>query len=166
MKITLFFGMALITYACAQVYRPPRFSQPRSRIGKRDVTWDKKVGDGKIFGTLGSDDSGLFGKGGYKQDIFNDDRGKLQGQAYGSRVLGPNGDVSSFGGRLDFTDKNSQASLDVNKPIGGRPSVTGTGSGVWNFDKNTRLSAGGTITQELGRGKPDLGLKAQFQHDF
>nr|P86358.1 RecName: Full=Gloverin [Heliothis virescens] len=36
-----------------------------------------------VFGTLGSTDDSLFGR--YKQDIFNDHRGHLQGQAYGSR---------------------------------------------------------------------------------
>ncbi|RVE45572.1 hypothetical protein evm_009769 [Chilo suppressalis] len=175
MQFKVVIAFAVFACAYAQVSMPPDYAERYPEYYKiarqasrhqRDITWDKQVGNGKVFGTLGNDDSGVFGKGGYKQEIFNDDRGKLQGQAYGSRVIGPNGDTSSFGGRLDFSDKNSQAALDVNKPIGGRTSVTATGSGVWNFDKNTKLSAGGMVSQELGRGKPDIGVQAKFQHDF
>lgn len=36
--------------------------KPWSKIARhpRDVTWSKPVGDGKIFGTLGNNDQGLF----------------------------------------------------------------------------------------------------------
>ncbi|CAG5052504.1 unnamed protein product [Parnassius apollo] len=133
-----------------------------------DMTWGKQVGKGTVFGTLGNSDQGLYGKGGYKQDIFNDARGKLEGQAYGTRVLGPNGDSSSLGGKLDWNNvnKDARATLEITKQIHGPTNLDASASKVWNFDKNTRLSAGGTVTQELGHGKPDYGVGATFQHDF
>nr|WJG69169.1 gloverin 1 [Dioryctria sylvestrella] len=172
--LVLVSAAVLVSCVHAQVSLPPGYKERYPHYYKfskkarqtRDVTWDKNVGNGKVFGTLGNNDQGLFGKGGYKQEIFNDHRGKLEGQAYGTRVLGPNGGSSDFGGRLDWADKNAKAALDVNKQIGGGTHVTGTGSGVWNFDKNTRLSAGGTVSQTLGKGKPDVGFQAQFQKDF
>ncbi|XP_068624158.1 gloverin-like [Battus philenor] len=135
---------------------------------RRDMTWDTKVGKGSVFGTLGSDDQGLFGKGGYKQDIFNDNRGKLEGQAYGKRVLGQTGDSSFFGGKLDWNNvnKDAKATVELTKQIHGPTNVDASLSKVWNFDKNTRLSAGGTFNQDLGKGKPDYGVGAKFQHDF
>ncbi|CAK1589590.1 unnamed protein product [Parnassius mnemosyne] len=133
-----------------------------------DVKWGKQVGKGTVFGTLGSNDQGLYGKGGYKQDIFNDARGKLEGQAHGTRVLGPNGDTSSFGGKLDWNNvnKDARATIELTKQIHGPTNLDASASKVWNFDKNTRLSAGGTVTQELGHGKPDYGVGATFQHDW
>ncbi|XP_052751020.1 gloverin-like [Galleria mellonella] len=165
----------IVIFVCAyaQVSVPPGYKEkyPQYYYSKqarhpRDVTWDKQVGKGKVFGTLGNDDQGLFGKGGYKQEIFNDNRGKLEGQAYGTRVLGADGGTSNLGGRLDWSNKDAKAALDISKQIGGRTSVTATGSGVWNLDKNTRISAGGAISQEVGRGKPDIAVQGQFQHDF
>lgn len=63
------------------------------------------------------------GKAGYNREIFNDDRGQLTGQAYGTRVLGPGGDSTNYGGRLDWANKNAQAAIDINRQIGGRSGV-------------------------------------------
>ncbi|VVC98323.1 unnamed protein product, partial [Leptidea sinapis] len=80
--------------------------------GRRDVTVDRKVGDnGKVFGTLGANDNGLF--------IFDDARGKLSGQVSGSRVLGPMGDASLVNGGLRYENSNAQASLDITMQIHG-----------------------------------------------
>nr|XP_049705926.1 gloverin [Helicoverpa armigera] len=132
----------------------------------RDLTWSRGVGNGRVFGTLGSTDDSVFGRGGYKQDIFNDHRGHLQGQAYGSRVLSPYGDSSNLGGRLDWSNPNAKAGLDVHKQIGGGSGMKLSGDGVWNFDKNTRLSAGGNLDKTFGHHKPQIGVQAEFQHDF
>nr|ABG72699.1 gloverin-like protein [Antheraea mylitta] len=174
MQSTLFiFVAAILASVYTQVSLPPGYEKRYPEYYKfskqarhpRDITWDKNIGNGKVFGTLGQNDDGLFGKAGYKQQFFNDHRGKLEGQAYGTRVLGAAGDSTNFGGRLDWSNKNANAALDVSKQIGGRPNLSATGSGVWNFDKNTRLSAGGSLST-MGRGKPDVGVQAQFQHDF
>ncbi|KAG6460579.1 hypothetical protein O3G_MSEX012084 [Manduca sexta] len=164
---------AVVACACAQVSMPPQYAQIYPEYYKyskqvrhpRDVTWDKQVGNnGKVFGTLGQNDQGLFGKGGYQHQFFDDHRGKLTGQGYGSRVLGPYGDSTNFGGRLDWANKNANAALDVTKSIGGRTGLTASGSGVWQLGKNTDLSAGGTLSQTLGHGKPDVGFQGLFQH--
>ncbi|CAB3245057.1 unnamed protein product [Arctia plantaginis] len=133
---------------------------------QRDLTWESKAGKGKVFGTLGQTDDSLFGKGGYKQDIFKDQRGHLEGQAYGSRVLGPNGGKSLMGGKLDWSNDNAKVSADINKEIGGRSGLTVTGEGKWKLDKNTRLSAGGHVQKTFGHDKPDIGLEARIEHDF
>lgn len=39
---------------------PDFYYSPRLTRVPREVTIDKKVGDGKIFGTLGNDDSSLY----------------------------------------------------------------------------------------------------------
>ncbi|XP_023937663.2 gloverin [Bicyclus anynana] len=155
MQSTIIIGFALL--ACA-------FAFPR------DITWDTKAGDGKVFGTLGNkDDGSLFGKAGYKQDIFNDDRGKLTGEAYGTRVLGPTGDASLLGGKLNWNNaaKDAAANFELTKQIHGRTGAQADLSKVWNLDKNTRISAGGHVSQaDLGRGKPDYGVGAKFEHFF
>ncbi|XP_073961141.1 gloverin-like [Choristoneura fumiferana] len=133
--------------------------------GPKDITWNKPAGNGQVFGTLGSSDQGLFGQAGYKQVIFNDARGKLEGQAHGTRVLGPNGDSSLLGGTLNFSNKNAEAALDVSKQIGGPTSISATGAGKWNLDKNTEVSAGGTVSHS-GHGKPDVAVQAQIEHKF
>ncbi|KAJ0171771.1 hypothetical protein K1T71_012534 [Dendrolimus kikuchii] len=166
--------LAIMACVHAQVSMPPHYKEmyPEyykfSKVARhpRDVSWDTQVGGGKVFGTLGQNDQGLFGKGGYQKEFFNDDRGKLSGQAYGSRVLGPNGDSSSFGGRFDWADQNAKAAIDLNRQIGGRSSIGATGEGVWNFDKNTRLSAGGSVFKEFGHRRPDVGFQAQFEKSW
>ncbi|XP_050356625.1 gloverin-like [Nymphalis io] len=172
MQVQIIIGFALLVCACAEVPQayedgyPEHYQFAKAVRHPRDVTWDKKVGDGKVFGTLGNTDDSLFGKAGYKKDIFNDDRGILKGEAYGSRVLGANGDNSYLGGKLDWANanKNAEATLELTKQIGGRTNAAAAASKVWNFDKNTHLSAGGTVSQDLGRGKPDVGLAAKFEH--
>ncbi|XP_013139616.1 PREDICTED: gloverin-like [Papilio polytes] len=143
-------------------------SNSREQRQRRDVTWDKQVGKGTVFGTLGNNDQGLFGKGGYKQDIFNDNRGKLQGQAYGTRVLGATGDSSLLGGKLNWNNvnKDANAAIEITKQIHGHTNVDAALSKVWNVDKNTRFSAGGTLNTDIGRGKPDYGVGATFEHNF
>ncbi|XP_073961138.1 gloverin-like [Choristoneura fumiferana] len=130
-----------------------------------DITWNKQIGNGKVFGTLGSTDQALFGQAGYKQVIFNDARGKLEGQAQGTRVLSPNGDSSHLGGTLKWSNDNANAALDVSKQIGGPTSISATGAGKWNLDKNTEVSAGGTVSHS-GHGKPDVAVQAQIEHKF
>lgn len=50
----------------------------------------------------------------------------MRGEAYGSRVLGATGDNSYLGGKLDWNNvnKNAQATLELNKQIGGRTNVS------------------------------------------
>ncbi|CAH2098343.1 unnamed protein product [Euphydryas editha] len=176
MQGQIIIGFVVLACVCAQVSQSPYYEEKYPNIymiakrarHPRDLTWDKKLGDGKVFGTLGHTDDSLFGKAGYKKDIFNDERGTLKGEAYGSRVLGAAGDNSYLGGKLDWNNvnKNAQATLELNKQIGGRTNAQATASKVWNFDKNTRLSAGGTVSQDIGHGKPDIGLGAKFEHNW
>nr|BAD51474.1 gloverin-like protein 2 [Bombyx mori] len=173
MNTNLFYIFAT-TLVCvnAEVYGPSDYAEDYSISGQssrrhpRDVTWDKQMGGGKVFGTLGQNDDGLFGKAGYNREIFNDDRGKLTGQAYGTRVLGPGGDSTNYGGRLDWANKNAQATIDLNRQIGGRSGMTASGSGVWDLDKNTHFSAGGMVSKEFGHKRPDVGLQAEIRHDW
>ncbi|XP_050356623.1 gloverin-like [Nymphalis io] len=174
MQVQIILGFALLVCACAQVSQPPSYKErypdyymlAKSARHPRDVTWIKRTGDGRIFGTLGNTEDMLFGKAGYRQDIFNDARGVLKAEAYGSRVLSPSGDNSYFGGKLDWTNanKNADATLKLTKQIGGGTNAAAAASKVWNIDKNTHVSAGGTISQDLGHGKPDVGLAAKFEH--
>ncbi|XP_063631915.1 gloverin-like [Cydia splendana] len=173
MQSSLTILVALVCVAMAQVSVPPGYKErypnyyPWAKNARhaRDVTWDRSVGDGKVFGTLGSTDQGLFGKAGYKETVFNDARGKLDAQAYGSRVLGPAGDSSHFGGKLDWANDNAKAALDISKQIHGKTTVDASGAGVWNLDKNTQFSAGGGVSH-TGSGKPDVNVKAQIEHKF
>ncbi|XP_072946509.1 gloverin-like [Epargyreus clarus] len=170
-------AFAVIVCAYAQVSLPPGYKEKYPDTYKfskkvrypRDVSWDTQVGHGKVFGTLGNDETSLYGKAGYKGDIFNDHRGVLKGEAYGSRVLGATGDTSHLGGKLDWSNaaKTADAALHVNKQFGGATSVSGSASKVWNLDKNTHLSAGGAISQDnFGHGRPDYSVGAKFQHDW
>ncbi|CAB3225872.1 unnamed protein product [Arctia plantaginis] len=160
--------------AYAQVYRlpsnteryPDNFFSLRNSLGGNSRTWEGNVGRGKVFGTLGSTDGSLFGRGGYKQNIFNDHRGRLEGSAYGSRVLGPTGGSSSMGGTLDWSNDNAKVTADLNREIGGHTGLTVTGEGKWKLDKNTRLEAGGNLQKTFGHDKPDIGLEAKIVHDF
>ncbi|XP_022837649.1 gloverin-like isoform X4 [Spodoptera litura] len=151
---------AVLACVCAQVNRLPTNDETRF------FNFERNAGRGRIFGTLGSSDSGLFGRGGYKQDIFNDHRGRLQGQAYGSRVLGPAGDSSILGGKLNWNNNNARATLDVHKEIGRGSGVSLTGDGVWKLDKNTRLVTGGNFQKQFGHHTPELGAHAAIEHDF
>nr|WGJ79125.1 gloverin [Hyphantria cunea] len=169
--ITLVFGAILV---CAHAQAPiefgyderyPEHEQYHVRH-PRDLTWERNAGGGNIFGTLGSTDDSVFGRGGYKQDIFNDHRGHLQGQAYGSRSLGAYGDSTSMGGKLDWSNNNARLGADINKEIGGRSGMTVTGEGQWNLDRNTRFMAGGHVQKTFGHNKPDVGFQAIFEHDF
>nr|ANS56420.1 gloverin 1 [Bombyx mandarina] len=169
---------ALLVCVNAQVSMPPGYAEKypitsqfsRSVRHPRDihdfVTWDKEMGGGKVFGTLGESDQGLFGKGGYNREFFNDDRGKLTGQAYGTRVLGPGGDSTSYGGRLDWANENAKAAIDLNRQIGGSAGIEASASGVWDLGKNTHLSAGGVVSKEFGHRRPDVGLQAQITHEW
>lgn len=60
------------------------------------------------------------GRGGYKADIFNDQRGRFQGQAYGERVLGSADDSSVLGTKFNWNNANdnARAALDVHKEFG------------------------------------------------
>ncbi|XP_045762959.1 gloverin-like [Maniola jurtina] len=122
-------------------------SHPRER---RDVTLDRKIGDGRVFGTLGQNDAGLFGKGGYEHQIFNDNRGKLNGQVYGTRVLGAAGDSSHFGGGLNWQNPNAAASLDISRQIHGGTSYQAAAGGKWPVGKNGDFSLQGTYGRQHG----------------
>ncbi|XP_026497730.1 gloverin-like [Vanessa tameamea] len=174
MQVQIIVGFVLLACACAQVSQPPSYKErypdhymfAKSARHPRDVTWIKRTGDGRIFGTLSALEEMLIGKAGYRQDIFNDGRGVLTGEAYGSRVLSPYGDNSYVGGKLDWTNanKNADATFALTKEIGGSTNAAATASKVWNLDKNTHVSAGGTVSQDLGHGKPDVGVAAKFEH--
>ncbi|CAH1641757.1 unnamed protein product [Spodoptera littoralis] len=165
---------ALLACTYAMVYIPPGYLEthpdfnPYSKSVRqpRDLTWHRNAGRGQIFGTLGSTDDSLFGRGGYKQDIFNDHRGHLQGQAYGSRVLGANGDSTNLGGQLHWSNDNARAALDVHKQIGGGSGMSLNGDGVWKLDKNTRFVTGGSFQKEFGHHKPDVQIHGAIEHDF
>nr|XP_032521717.1 gloverin-like [Danaus plexippus plexippus] len=126
----LYILFGVIFSASAQEFVEPAFvvePYPEWYVGqrvRRDVTFDKQIGDGKVFGTLGQNDKGLFGKGGYEHQIFNDHRGTLNAQAYGTRVLGPAGDSSHLGGALNWKNPNAAASFDISKQIHGGTSVS------------------------------------------
>ncbi|XP_061705279.1 gloverin-like [Cydia pomonella] len=164
---------ALVSVASAQVWLLPDgkdkdlFSNVWGRAlrNSNGVTWNKPVGNGNVFGTLGSNDQGLFGKAGYQGTIFNDARGKMDGQAYGTRVLSPAGDTSNFGGKLNWANENAKASVDISKQIHGKTTVEASGAGVWKVDKNTQLSAGGSLYHG-GSGKPDVTVNAQIESKF
>ncbi|VVD01240.1 gloverin-like [Leptidea sinapis] len=131
--------------------------------GRRDVTVDRKVGDnGKVFGTLGANDNGLFGKGGYEHQIFDDARGKLSGQLSGSRVLGPMGDASLVGGGLRYENPNAQASLDITKQIHGHTMYSAAAGGKWPVGKNGDFSVQGTYNQMPGLR--DYGAMANYNY--
>ncbi|XP_048487396.1 gloverin isoform X2 [Plutella xylostella] len=162
----------LVAYVSAQAYILPGYTEKdpefyRQLAMKQQRTWGTRAGPGRVFGTLGSTDAGLFGKAGYRQDIFNDARGRLQREAYGSRVLGATGDSSHVGGALDYSSKHASGSVDVSRQIGGVTSLQAEGKGVWPLGKNSEVSAGGMIRQEsLGRGRPDYGVVAKVKSKF
>ncbi|XP_013168697.1 PREDICTED: gloverin-like [Papilio xuthus] len=132
---------------------------------RRDVTFDHKTDNGRVFGTLGQNDAGLFGKGGYEHNFFDDHRGKLDGQAYGTRVLGPYGDSSHLGGALNWRNDNAAASLDVSKMIHGPTSVSAGAGGAWPVGKNGDFSLQGTYGKTGGYNSEFGGL-AKFNYRF
>nr|AAG44367.1 gloverin precursor [Trichoplusia ni] len=171
-SILLIFA-AFVACTYAQVSLPPGYAQkyPQYKYSKvarhpRDTTWEHNVGRGKIFGTLGSNDDSVFGRGGYKQDIFNDHRGRLSGQAYGSRVINDYGGSSILGGKLDWSNDNARAALDVHKEIGRGSGMKLSGDGVWKLDHNTRFSAGGNLQKNFGHNRPEFGIQGKIEHDF
>ncbi|KAJ8708768.1 hypothetical protein PYW08_010150 [Mythimna loreyi] len=169
---------ALVACAHARVYSPkgcvaghPDSIYCRSRRldrQARDTNWQRNVGRGQVFGTLGSTDDAIFGRGGYRQDIFNDHRGRLQGEGYGTRVLGAGGDSSILGGKLNWNNANEnvRAGVDIHKEIGGHSGVKLTGDGVWKLDHNTRFVAGGNVQKQFGHQRPELGIQGGIEHDF
>ncbi|CAK1547666.1 unnamed protein product [Leptosia nina] len=167
-----YFLFAIVCAVSAQDYYvnidegyPDWYLEPQMRY-RRDVTLDRKVGaNGRVFGTLGSNDDGLFGKGGYEHQIFNDNRGKLNGQVSGTRVLGPYGDSSHMGGGLNWQNSNAAASLDVSKQIHGPTSWSAAAGGKWPVGKNGDLSLQGTYNQMSGR-RPDYGGQGVFNYHW
>ncbi|CAH0714945.1 unnamed protein product, partial [Brenthis ino] len=154
----------------AQEYQwQPDASYPVWYLGKelarerRDVTLDKQIGDGRVFGTLGQNDAGLFGKGGYEHQFFNDDRGKLNGQVYGTHVLGPAGDSSSFGGALNWKDPHAAASFDISKQVHSGTSYQAAAGGRWPVGKNGDFSLQGTYGRQAGMRREYGGL-ANFNY--
>ncbi|KAH9635253.1 hypothetical protein HF086_001909 [Spodoptera exigua] len=145
---------ALVACCFARVYIPPGYLEthpdfyPYSKSVRRprDLTFERNAGRGKVFGTLGSTDDSLF--------------------AYGSRVLGANGDSSNLGGQLHWSNDNARAALDVHKQIGGRSGMTLNGDGVWKLDKNTRFVTGGSLQKEFGHRRPDVQIHGGIEHDF
>ncbi|XP_068623997.1 gloverin-like [Battus philenor] len=130
---------------------------------RRDVTFDHKTNNGRVFGTLGQNDAGLFGKGGYEHKFFDDHRGRLDGQAYGTRVLGPNGDSSHLGGALNWKDSNAAASFDISKQIHGPTSMSAGAGGIWPVGKNGDFSLQGTYGKTSGMNS-EFGGKALFNY--
>ncbi|KAJ2944825.1 hypothetical protein O0L34_g1717 [Tuta absoluta] len=143
----------------AEEYVPnPRF--------RRQATLDHKIGqNGRVFGTLGSNDNGLYGKGGYEHNIFNDHRGNLNGQVTGTRVLGPNGASSHMGGALNWKNDRASASLEASKMIHGPASINAAAGGRWPVGKNGDLSAQGFYSQTQGFGR-DYGGRLNYNHRF
>ncbi|XP_028168252.1 gloverin-like [Ostrinia furnacalis] len=147
---------------------PHYVALPRVR---RDVSIDPKTGDltaahkmdnGRVFGTVGSNDAGLFGKAGYEHNIFDDARGKMDAQAFGTRTLGPYGDSSALGGALKWRDDHAQASFDINKQVHGPTSWTAAGGGRWPVGKNGDFGLEGTYSR-MG-GMKDYGGRASYNY--
>ncbi|XP_072946365.1 gloverin-like [Epargyreus clarus] len=130
---------------------------------RRDVTFDHKTDNGRVFGTLGQNDNGLFGRGGYEHQFFNDNRGNLQGQVHGTRVLGPYGDSSHLGGGLKWSNPNAAASLDVSKMIHGPTSYQAAAGGRWPVGKNGDFSLQGTYGKVSGM-RPEYGGIGNFNY--
>ncbi|KAJ8708765.1 hypothetical protein PYW08_010147 [Mythimna loreyi] len=134
----------------------------------RDLNWSRNFAGGQVFGTLGSTDDSLYGRGGYRHDIFNNNHGRLQGEGYGTRVLGAGGDSSILGGKLNWNNANEnvRAGLDIQKEIGGHSNMRLTGDGVWKLDHNTRFVAGGNVQKQFGHHRPEVGIQGAIEHDF
>ncbi|KAJ8708411.1 hypothetical protein PYW07_010536 [Mythimna separata] len=181
-SLLLFCITALVACAHATVYyRPPPpaiavghpdadlyyYPNPHHRYA-RDLNWHRNAAGGQIFGTLGSTDDSLYGRGGYRHDIFNNRHGRLQGEGYGTRVLGAGGDSSILGGKLNWNNANEnvRAGVDIQKEIGGHSNMRLTGDGVWKLDHNTRFVAGGKVQKQFGHHRPGVGIQGAIEHDF
>ncbi|KAI5652132.1 gloverin-like protein domain-containing protein [Phthorimaea operculella] len=133
---------------------------------RRQVTLDHKVGqNGRVFGTLGSNDNGLYGKGGYEHNIFNDHRGTLNGQVSGTRVLGPYGGSSHVGGALNWKNDRASASLEASKMIHGPTSINAAAGARWPIGRNGDLSAQGFYSHTQGFGR-DYGGRLNYRYRF
>ncbi|XP_028168250.1 gloverin-like [Ostrinia furnacalis] len=141
----------------------PRFRREVSIDPKTgDLTADHKMDNGRVFGTVGSNDAGLFGKAGYEHNIFDDARGKMDAQAFGTRTLGPYGDSSALGGALKWRDDHAQASFDINKQVHGPTSWTAAGGGHWPVGKNGDFGLEGTYSRMAGMN--DYGGRAVYNY--
>ncbi|CAG9792416.1 unnamed protein product [Diatraea saccharalis] len=129
---------------------------------RRDVTIDHKTDNGRVFGTLGQNDDGLFGRAGVERNIFNDARGRLDAQAHGTRTIGPMGGSSALGGSLNWRNDNAAASFDVSKQIHGPTSWSAAGGGRWPVGKNGDFGVDGTYSR-FG-GMKDYGARGVFNY--
>ncbi|XP_041977066.1 gloverin-like [Aricia agestis] len=166
----LIFSAIILAAAAQEMYVEPYEGYPEWYISspqrhRRDVTLDRKMGDGRVYGTLGQNDNGLFGKAGYDHQIFNDGRGKLTGGVSGTRVLGPYGDSSHLGGGLNWQNSNAAASLDVSKQIHGPTSWNAGAGGRWPVGKNGDFSLQGTYGKTSGM-RPQFGGMGNFNYRF
>ncbi|CAH2268338.1 gloverin-like [Pararge aegeria] len=137
-------------------------SHPRER---RDVTYIKRTADGRFIGTLGENEAGLFGRGAYQHQIFNDNRGKMDAQVYGTRVLGSAGDSTHLGGALNWQNPNAAASLDISRQIHGGTSYQAAAGGKWPVGKNGDISVQGTYGRQHGLPH-EYGAMANFNYKF
>ncbi|KAL0860451.1 hypothetical protein ABMA27_009840 [Loxostege sticticalis] len=141
----------------------PRFRRDISLDPKTgDLTAQHKMDNSRVFGTVGSNDAGLFGKAGYERNIFNDNRGKLDAQAFGTRTLSPYGDSSALGGALKWKNDNAAASFDISKQIHGPTSWTAAGGGRWPVGKNGDFGLDATYSR-MG-GMKDYGGRAVYNY--
>ncbi|XP_059056319.1 gloverin-like [Achroia grisella] len=129
-----------------------------------DVTYAHGSPNNKVFGTLGSRGENLFGKLGYQHNFINDDRGKLTGTAYGTRVLSPYGNSNHLGGRVDWAGRHTAASLDVSKQLHGPTSIQAAGGAKWPIGRNGEMSLQGTYNR-FG-GMQDYGGRLGYIHRF
>ncbi|KAL4716777.1 hypothetical protein ACJJTC_001933 [Scirpophaga incertulas] len=157
-------------YPAEQVLDSDVYLQYHPRF-RRDVTWnpsgvtvDRTSGNNRVFGSLGSNDNGLFGKAGVDHTIFNDARGKLNAQAHGTRTLGPYGGTSEFGGALNWKNDNAAASFDVSKQIHGPTSWSAAAGGRWPVGKNGNIGLDGTASRI--NGVRDYGAQGVFNYRF
>ncbi|CAH0403368.1 unnamed protein product [Chilo suppressalis] len=177
MKFLVAFSAVLVV-AMAQQYEHPydiiynNFDElPESYVDseqglrfRRDITFDRNIDNGRVFGTLGSTDDGLFGRAGVERHIFNDARGRLDAQAHGTRTLGPAGGTSALGGSLNWRNDNANAALDVSKQIGGSTSWSAAGGGRWPIGKNGDFGVDGTFSRI--NGLKDYGARGVFNYRF
>ena len=129
-----------------------------------DVTLAHGSPNDKVFGTLGSRGESAFGKLGYQHNFINDDRGKLTGTAYGSRVLSPYGNSNHLGGRVDWASKHTSASLDVSRQMHGPTAIQAAAGGKWPVGRNGEISAQGTYDR-IGRMQ-DYGGRLGYTYRF
>ncbi|KAM3962185.1 gloverin-like [Aphomia sociella] len=129
-----------------------------------DLTLSHGTPNDKIFGTLGSRGEAAFGKLGYQHNFMNDDRGKLTGTAYGTRVLSPYGNSNHLGGRLDWQNKHTSAALDVSRQMHGPTSIQAAAGARWPIGRNGEMTLHGTYDR-VGRMQ-DYGGRLGYTHRF